>query len=276
MVLTRHAVDLGSGPPSEAWLRERRARLATCAAVSLAHQTEQRFEWLILVDSAIAQREEEILADLFGEINPFTVAPTVGAFQPGPLASSQLVLPPLAAGTVVITTRLDSDDALASRFIEIVRSHALESFQGRPLSIDLVRGAFIDVSDGVPVARKYWASPFQSLVERQRVDVPLLTVFAEPHPKLPSLVRYLPIVTNEPQWFVGVHSGNLANRAVGIPMPADVIPPYLRWALGVPAQLSPVTRLRKALSITTEVCREIPQRRDLGRRFRRAWLSLIQ
>ena len=151
-----------------------------------------------------------------------------------------------------MTTRMDSDDALHPKFIEAVGSIAKNV--ATPTAVDLVSGAFVDSRVGIPLTRPYRGSPFQSLVEVAVRDSPVVTVMTHPHPDLPQSFPYLPLTTPHPMWFVSVHGGNIANRAFGLPRPAEVVPDHLRQALRV-RRATKLERGIYGMRIAREYCR---------------------
>lgn len=230
-VLTRHAIAYNGRPPSVEWVHRRRNLLVHLAANSLMHQTVNSFEWLVFVDSALADEEADFLSQSVGSALTWRVVPVSDIDGRGGKTLWVESLGPLSEGQRVVTTRMDSDDTLHPTFIEAVGNIARGITT--PTAVDMVSGAFVDSSAGIPLTRPYRASPFQSLVEVAVQDLPVVTVMARPHPDLPQSFPYLPVTTPHPMWFVSVHGGNIGNRAFGRPRPADVVPDHLRQALGV-------------------------------------------
>lgn len=230
-VLTRHAIAHKGSPPSADWVRARRALLSAVTANSLKHQSSQAFEWLVFVDVSLAEGEADYLAQqVGGTLNWRVVAVSSEEVQDGNAFWGR-ALGAFRDTDRLVTTRVDSDDAVHPEFIETVAKIA--AGVAAPTSVDLVRGAYVDSTVGIPLTRPYRASPFQSLVEVVSASSPLQTVMAHPHPDLPQFFTYLPVDTRYPMWFVSVHGGNIANRAYGRPRPAAVVPLHLRAPLGV-------------------------------------------
>lgn len=199
-------------------------------AKSLKHQSSQAFKWLVFVDVSLAEGEADYLSQEVGtSLDWEVVAVSPDEVQRGDFWRRSLGA--LGDNDRIVTTRVDSDDAIHPRFIETVAEIAANA--PAPTSVDLVHGAFVDSAVGIPVTRPYRASPFQSLVEVVSPASPVLTVMAHQHPDLPRLFAYLPVDTGSPMWFVSVHGDNIANRAYGRPRPASIVPLHLRQPLGV-------------------------------------------
>lgn len=230
-VLTRHALAHGGRPPSADWVLARRELLTRATANSLLHQSTQAFEWLVFVDESMAEEETAYLdKEVGGALGWRVVAVSLEEAREG-RAFWARSLGTLREGDRLVTTRLDSDDALHPDFIRTVGQIAATA--SSPTSIDLVCGAFVDSKVGIPLTRPYKASPFQSLVESVSATSPARTVMWHSHPDLPAHFPYRPVRTPVPMWFVSVHGGNLGNRAYGRPRPAEVVPRHLHEALGV-------------------------------------------
>lgn len=195
------------------------------------HQTVRSFEWLVFVDPSLAEGEAEFLTRTVGEALSWRIVPVSlkGGKEDAAIWARSLGTVP--EGHRVVTTRMDSDDALHPVFLETVGEIA--TTVPTPSVVDLVCGAYVDASAGIPLTRPYRGSPFQSLVDVVGPESRIVTVMSHPHPELPQSFPYTPVSTRHPMWFVSVHGGNIANRAYGRPRKPEVVPAHLQEALGV-------------------------------------------
>lgn len=236
---TRFSVRLRAHRLTLEWLEERLELLRRFTLPSVAAQTTEAFDWLLLCD---VSTHPEILAQLREEARrvPALRIELTSDERP-PLAVIRSAVHPDAG--VLITTRLDSDDAIADRYLEAVHQYT-KSFMhsdSENLVVNFPRGYRLD-----RVARRLYAgwmpnSPFHSFFERPG-HAPVATVMGQ-SPKLKELYatyRYLSSLGLESSgharrhqhfltcqdesiaaWMIVVHGGNLVNR---IPTTARKLP----------------------------------------------------
>lgn len=118
----------------------------------------------------------------------------------------------------LVTTRLDSDDAIGMRFVETIQKHASQALMEGLGS----EGFYVNVTRGLQMDRRgqlfqydYSSNPFISYVERHSPGNLVKTVlydgrhgFAREH--APVLA-----VQTEPLWLQIIHGSNLANTVTG-------------------------------------------------------------
>jgi hypothetical protein len=109
----------------------------------------------------------------------------------------------------LITTRLDSDDAIGTRFVEVVQAQFDEQ---EALYVDLVRGLQVDRT-GQVFRYDYPLNPLISFIERR--DGSPRTVFQSF--RHGDSRRHAPVraVITSPMWVQVVHGGNLMNAVRG-------------------------------------------------------------
>ena len=120
------------------WLEHRFDLFEKYCLPSLVHQTCQDYEWIVLFDSKTPDKFRERIAHCQAkcpQLIPVFVEPAEGRY----FASifKREVVKRLTASRVV-TSYLDNDDALDSRFVEDLRSRALKTSDG----------VFINYTDG--------------------------------------------------------------------------------------------------------------------------------
>jgi hypothetical protein len=214
VVLTRFNVrwhnDTHSEGLSNEWLTERIRLFETYCYPSLYQQTNPSFKWLVLLDSRSPDWLKEKMSD-YAQWQNF-----VPVYLDVPLLPEELECPaefksavsahvPLSH-THLITTRIDSDDAISKDYVHRVQS----CFAGQD-SQGIVFPIGYQLHDGCLYLEYSKANHFTSLIESYRPDS-IKTVFVKPHA---FLYRVAPVrqIWARPTWLEVVHGGNLGNYA---------------------------------------------------------------
>lgn len=188
------------------WLRYRLGFFIEAACAALARQAgDPPFRWLVFFD----ERSPAWLREEIGDLAP-------GLFEPvfaSEIFSSSLVSMEVAARSgspFLITTRLDSDDCVAKRFVWAVQ----EQFANQNLIyVDFPLGYQMDRS-GAIYRYSYPFNAFISLIE-ERSDAAPKTVFFNPRHGQSLTVAPVREVITTPMWMQIVHGSNLANDIRG-------------------------------------------------------------
>jgi len=207
VLLTRFSAVLSPGiePASEDWLRYRLGFFYDACYSSVCNQRDADFEWLVLFDDRCSdgfRRDvEERAAGVFAPLwthevfrrNTFAPFIESDAHQP-----------------FLITTRIDSDDAIAMDFMAAVQGQ----FAGQErMFVNFTRGVQIDRSGAVYLCDQL-SSPFLSLIEKRMTGEPPATVFSPKHARARESGRLLEVKA-PPMWAQVVHGANLSNIIVG-------------------------------------------------------------
>lgn len=209
VLLTRFSVRFTEDQPpaEEGWLAYRWGFFPDALASSLRNQTNRDFRWLVFFDAASPDwlREEvaESCPDLFDP---------VWLSDPWSLPVVQASVAAVADQPYLITTRLDSDDAVATKFVADLQSHC-----------DHQESLYVNFLNGVQVERNgaiyrfdYPLNPFISYIERRSPDTAPRTVFQDfRHGYCQNLAPVLNVV-GPPRWMQVVHGSNLANDIYGL------------------------------------------------------------
>jgi hypothetical protein len=236
------------------WLAGRFELFRTYCLPSVAGQTEQDFEWVIVFDE---QTPSEFLNEIrtLQKIYPFH-AEFTSLSDMGDIVQS--VLPRYVDSDWLLSTRLDSDDILAVDHVARLRE-ALTADKSQV--INFACGAILAVSKAAPriyriVDKK---NPFASLLEPMGPSA--RTIWHEMHV---NISRLAPVrqVEGQPAWLQVVHGGNVSNRTKGtrfrLDSTEDIFP--------ILSQLRPATA-ESDLAIAAENWLATPwrQARGLGR-----------
>lgn len=205
VIVTRFSVRFAAtqAPPDEAWLQYRWAFFRDVTIPSFASQTEQGFRWLVFFDeSAPDWLRAEVAAVAPGLFTP------VWLDGPGDLARVRAEIS--SDAPYLITTRVDSDDAIARSFVADVWSF-----------FDHQDALYINFLRGVQIDRKGWVygygylnNAFLTYVEKRQPGVPPLTVVRSAHG---DCRRFAPVlnVVGPPRWLQVIHGSNVDNNVRG-------------------------------------------------------------
>ena len=202
-LLTRFNVRLADRPAAtDQWLRDRLRLFTTFTVPSVHAQTCTDFRWLALCDEASPDWLREELAQV-AMLEPVWVRE---AWTPG-LPAAVVHEQRAGADGLVVTSRLDNDDAIARTYIARVQAAATEE-------------GFVNFTSGAQWAhgRLYRRlDPSNPFISRVETGPRAATVFAADHNKLAALgpIRQF---GGGPMWLQVVHDGNLENRTNGIRM----------------------------------------------------------
>lgn len=216
-VLTRFNVRgrYYTGDPGDDWLHRRLELFAQYTLPSFGAQSVREFRWLVLTDSASPEWFRAKLAGMARGL--FEIVEVEGAFDAqvaGSIVRERLTTP------LVLTTRVDNDDAVARDFVETIQRAAVPAERK---FINLVDGAQLGPK-GV-YQRPYTQNPFISLVEAVGNQLPA-TVFVKRHFEASKYAPVLNVHSRHPMWLQVVHGGNVLTEIVGLRMKARRLTPW--------------------------------------------------
>jgi hypothetical protein len=211
LVLTRFNVRLkgmSSSVPAEVWLRGRIDLFDRYCVPSFAAQSRRGFRWIVLID---AQSPAWLEPEIRSVAASHGVTVEVRSID-GELSESLLgtAVADLLSAPYVITTRVDSDDVVATDFVERIQDSFVEADR---LLIDLVEGAQFHA--GRLYLRRYRLNPFLSLIEKVPATGRVSTVLRDAHPQMSRHAPVRSVRGGLPAWVQVVHGGNYANEVVG-------------------------------------------------------------
>lgn len=207
VVLTRFSVRFdGWSAPTDEWLRYRWAFFCDALVSSLSNQTVHDFQWLVFFDTDTPSwLREQIDAVSPGLFEPRFVPSWAGGVAREAVAA-------VTSAPYLITTRIDSDDAVAVDFIADIQA-CFEHQQA--LFVNFLCGIQIDRT-GAVYRYNEPSNPFISYIE-ERVEGQLPgTVFLTlSHAGTRHLAETLNIV-GPPRWVQIIHGTNVANGVRGL------------------------------------------------------------
>ena len=242
--LTRYsAVFARDMPPAqEDWLRYRLGFFVEACLASMTRQSVGNFRWLVFTDDRCS---DEFRADFESLAE--------GCFEP--VWTHEVFWNDVYRDAVaerseapyLITTRLDSDDAVAIDFVASVQAQF--GHQDR-LFVDFPRGLQLDRS-GAVYRYDHVSNPFVSLIERRQPGQAPMTAFGRGmHGRVRDLGPLREVIT-PPMWIQVVHGGNLANDIRGPRVHPKVVAERFDIDLAYRQQVALPTLLReKAVQFT--------------------------
>jgi hypothetical protein len=213
-LLTQFSIPAPQAPGrnrDEGWLRFRLDLLERLGAPSVRAQSTAAFRWVLLVDEAspawVLERLEAITTDL-----PAIVLPVGSQWR----ASLDDFLTKRSLTDILLTSQMDSDDAIAPTFVREVQAHA-----GPETVINASVGARFDWQSG-NLVRLRKKRAFESVCSTHGRNI-----FHFHHGRagleLPSVE-----LVGRPLWLQTIHGGNLANRSMrGFPIKGEEHFPWL-------------------------------------------------
>jgi hypothetical protein len=247
LLLTRLAVrlDEAATAPAEDWLRGRLELFARFCAPSVNGQTVAPDRWLLFFDEAtpewfVSRCEALVTVSL-------DVIRLAEPWSPGAVAR---VVAERTSSQWLITSRLDSDDALARGYVETVQAQ----FDRQERSfINLLNGA--QWSEAAISTYAHPSNAFISLVERRTPELPA-TVFVTGHDRVDQHAPLIQIRRDEPMWLQVVHEGNLLNGESGWRVQPSRVLQHFTLGLSRPDESRPrlvVGRARSVLRLLMRV-----------------------
>jgi len=183
------------------WLVHRFELFERYCLPSMAAQANQDFRWFLFFDEATpSEFRERIERDR-------NSCPQMQAFYIKGTHIHDYVLEQVDADTdVLITTRLDNDDAFHEDAMRVVRDQVGNG--ERDLCVNLRYGLELNGSEAEVISHKY--NPFSSLIETRK-STDFVSIFGSSHGRISSLAPVRQIYAT-PYWLRVIHEQNITNR----------------------------------------------------------------
>ncbi len=197
-----------SGAPTrtEVWLRKRLLLFEQYCFPSIAHQTNKNFTWLILFDQDTPSFCREIFAQ-YRQAFPLLMEVLVYPNENYVERTKEAIYKHCSKeARYILTTRLDSDDALHETTIQRIQ----DAFQEKDdFFINLRYGLQYDAERQILTHIRFDQNPFITRVEKKSNDV--RTVLEVMHQYAD---RTAPITNlhSTPGWLQLIHEGNISNQ----------------------------------------------------------------
>jgi Putative rhamnosyl transferase len=211
LLLTRFNAEVSFAPSvprlETNWLTARLALFEQYCLPSVAGQKGADFRWLVFFDAASPVWFQERIATFAPLVTPIYIE----GLATDEVIGRSVIQTGLVSSPYLVTTRLDSDDAISKKCLASVQSAFREQdreFITFPLGVQCFHGDLYNV---------YWpCNPFLSLVEKVGDNGHVTTVFCIAHDRVGE-ENHLRKVFRSPQWLQVLHGSNLANALRGWP-----------------------------------------------------------
>lgn len=189
------------------WLEKRMELFELYCVPSVKGQTNQDFKWAVLINEETPHSFIEALATTLPD--NATIINGKGHPHDYELAAHYMKTFVDEDTDMVISTSLDSDDAISRKFLEVVRKEAEK--EAKRCYIDLVKGVVVAHHRGfqyVGEREGRTVSHFRSLVEPADN---IKSVYAVSHGESHKDAPVVSVVTDE-RWLEVIHGDNASNR----------------------------------------------------------------
>lgn len=197
-----------------AWCARRANLFLDVTLPSMLGQSSQAFEWLVYFDVERNPPVERVLdaLALHPNIHPlFFDGRDRGPWDLIGRARLGVAARTVSDTEVVVTTKLDTDDALHRDYVRVIGTHS------RRLSLDEIgSGVALNCSYGAQLAAgrffafPYEHNPYLALVEA--VGTPMRTAMTLQHHKIHERVAVKQLLHPQPLWLQVIHERNAYNR----------------------------------------------------------------
>ncbi len=180
---------------------------------SVKHQTNQNFLWIILFDAQTPKQFLSKIEHYKNDYNGFcphflTEEESAQLSDATRRIVCQYIAQRFESVDFVLTTRLDNDDALNSRFVDTIQN--VFCAEKKESVINLTNGLqYFQRYDSL----KYYSQPYGHFSTRvERYSCNMKTVWEEahssPHPTVPNIS----VDTSKPMWIEVIHDTNIINQ----------------------------------------------------------------
>ncbi|UCS91982.1 putative rhamnosyl transferase [Echinicola marina] len=199
----------------ERWLSERIQLFFDYCYPSVINQRCNNFTWLVYFDPRTPEKELEIISSLDTKhIIQFRFSDHWSKMDKDILDFISKDVE-LEKTDVIISTRLDCDDAIADYFMGAIQKEFSNQYQNLPLAINPLKGLILDRRSGVVHLKKMRSNPFISLV--QSADDMDVSIFGRQHQEITETIKSIDLLIPK-MWLQIVHGNNLLNKPSGMPL----------------------------------------------------------
>ncbi len=198
-IVSRFGIDAGFDPIDPEWLERRRMLFERFCLPSVARQTIRDFQWIMFVSPDTPER---FLAPL---------EPHATLIRASGLDDAVTKLDALIPrdGRILVSSRIDSDDAIVPEFMAKARRVALANHQGVRSAIAFSHGVRVDLATMKAHPVHVIRSPFATVVE---TTPPWRSVSWHPHNKIDNATPLTAVSTAAPMFLQTLHGGNVSNH----------------------------------------------------------------
>lgn len=204
------------------WFEKRIQLFKNICYPSVMSQTNKNFEWFVFsTEGYIAEKEKEILNEFKGLKQIFCTRPNnqlVTIKDNDDLPSKMDIIPAVMSSIkdekLIITTRIDSDDALSPYFIENVLKIAYKHMnREEPIIISPSEGIQYYKNGQFWYRKRKYSNAFISVFEPIN-EKNMFTVYHKNHLDMKKVMK-MDFVTKPYMWLQSINETNIFNRPCG-------------------------------------------------------------
>lgn len=202
--------NLGIEPDS--WMEQRIQLFFDYCYPSVKNQDQKDFQWIIFFDSITPKLFlDRIIAQDSAKIIQFKFTDHWDNMDSEII---QFLNESTTCEDLIISTRLDCDDALSSKFIGIIQEKAKNLDNQQPVVLNCANGLILNASTGIFYRKKIYSNAFISLIQRKYTMYE--SIFRHQHQTIGNQFELFELQEDD-MWLQVVHGGNLINKTSGFP-----------------------------------------------------------
>lgn len=201
-----YAREASIDPLAPEWMAHRDTLFRRYCLASVQHQLHRDFEWFVIFHPQTAP--------VYFEFLPPAATPILARTTTDGLA---IIRRDYIKSEIVVTTRIDNDDAVAADFmwrsrVAVEKALQGEFADGRDFIVSLTNGIVAHGPKGQWFRRSEPSPPFITMVENLTGDRPWISPLGINHMKARELYPMVTIDNGEPAWARIVHERNVNNQ----------------------------------------------------------------
>jgi hypothetical protein len=202
------ALKAGIDPFSPGWMEHRDRLFRRYCLPSVQSQTERGFDWFVMFHPATPRGFIEVIEGVGIAVFARTTNEALGIIQRDHNDAN-----------IIVSTRLDNDDAIAPDFMQHVRATIDDALQngfgsGQDFLVSYRNGIVAHAPSGRWRAHSQPSAPFLTLVEHLPPGQSWLSVLGLNHNEAPKLFPMISLDNEDPMWALMIHERNISNHTL--------------------------------------------------------------
>ncbi|WP_162340639.1 glycosyltransferase [Cyclobacterium salsum] len=215
--------NLGLDP--EVWLEGRIELFFDFCYRSVKNQTSKGFQWHVFFDSRTSRHFIDSIAGQ--DTDGIITFHYTDHWKKLDAEILQILEGAKNQCDILISTRLDGDDAVSADFIGSIQSEVMKLITETPYAINCSNGVILDTQSGIYYQKKMHSNPFISLVQNSAaLDI---SIFKLEHQTISGEIKTIEL-DRPKMWLQVVHGRNLVNKSSGLPLAKNIGPHFnISW-----------------------------------------------
>jgi len=212
LLITRYNIEstaaslVGMDPFSSGWIEHRDVLFRRYCVASVRNQTYRRFDWFVIFHPETPREYFNFLDGVGIVILARSMKEAVDVIQRKHIRSD-----------IVVSTRLDNDDAIAPDFMHQVKITVDDALHrgfggGQNFLVSFENGIVVHAPTGRWRARSQSSPPFLTMVEHLSAERSWLSPLGANHVEAPNQFPTIFLNNEKPMWALVVHERNIRNH----------------------------------------------------------------